>query len=208
MSGLFLTFEGVEGCGKTTQMACLEESLRARGVQVVVTREPGGTPIAETIRNIILDTDNAGMADTTELLLYAAARAQHVAEKIRPALEAGRVVLCDRFYDSTSAYQGGGRKLSDDLLADLNRIATGGLTPHKTFLLDLPAEEGLRRIRARGDRDRIEQESLDFHEDVRRAYLKLAMAEPARIQVLDASRSVEASARDILAGVDELLSRH
>lgn len=208
MSGLFFTFEGVEGCGKSTQIACLEESLRSRGVQVVVTREPGGTPIAETIRKVILDTDHAAMADTTELLLYAAARAQHVAERIRPALEAGRVVLCDRFADSTTAYQGGGRKIPADLLQDLNRIATQGLAPHRTFLLDLPAEEGLLRIRARGDRDRIEQESLAFHEDVRRAYLRLAMAEPSRIQVLDASRSVEACAEEILAGVDELLAGH
>lgn len=208
MSGLFLTFEGVEGCGKTTQMACLEESLRARGVRVEVTREPGGTPIAEKIRELILDTENANMSATTELLLYASARAQHVAERILPALQQGRVVLCDRFFDSTTAYQGGGRKIQEELLHDLNRIATNGLVPHRTFLLDLPAKAGLERIRARGDRDRIEQEALTFHEDVRRAYLKLALAEPDRIQVLDASRTVEACAKDILQGVDELLAHH
>ncbi len=187
----FITFDGVEGSGKTTQIRRLAEALRLRGHSVCTTREPGGCPIADAIRSILLDPAHGKMAPRAELLLYAAARAQHVAEVIRPALERGEIVLCDRFTDATIAYQGFGRGLERDLISHLNDLASGGLVPDLTLLLDLPVEEGLRRALERNALDdgmregRFEQEALAFHNRVREGYHHLAATE-SRFRVVDA----------------------
>jgi len=205
VSGLFITFEGVEGCGKTTQIALLHAHLEANGHAVELTREPGGTAIAEAIREILLNPDHSDMGEVTEVLLYAAARAQHVHARIKPALAAGKVVLCDRFADSTTAYQGAGRGIDTQLLEQLHRIATGAIWPQLTFLLDLDPATGLDRVRARGRTDRLEQEALAFHERVREGYLALARREKRRFVVLDAADSIETLAQEIAAQVDQLL---
>jgi dTMP kinase len=185
MSGLFVTFEGGEGSGKTTQLARLAARLRARGLEPLVTREPGGTPLAEGIRGLLLDPARRP-PPIAEALLMEAARADLVARVIRPALEAGRVVLCDRYDDSTLAYQGAGRGLDADLLRALNRAATGGLSPDLTLLFDLDPAVGLeRRAQAAEATNRLDREPRDFHARVRERFLELAAAEPARFVVLD-----------------------
>lgn len=185
MSGLFVTFEGGEGSGKSTQVARLAARLRARGLEPVRTREPGGTPLAEGIRDLLLDPARR-CGPMSEALLMEAARADVVAHVIRPALAAGRVVLCDRYDDSTLAYQGGGRGLDAGLLATLNRAATGGLVPDLTLLYDVPPAVGLaRRESAAGDTNRLDREPSEFHARVRRRYLELAAAAPERWVVLD-----------------------
>lgn len=207
MRGVFITLEGVEGCGKTTQIEALERFLALRGHEVVRTREPGGTPISEAIRAIVLDPRHASMSPTAELLLYEAARAQHVAELIRPALVAGKMVVCDRFADSTTAYQGAGRGILPADVQPLHTLATSGLMPDLTLVLDLPAEEGLRRAaRARG-KDRMEREPLDFHRRVREAFLDLARREPGRIKVVDGTRSRDSVEHDIRHHVEDLLAK-
>jgi len=206
MKGVFITFEGVEGCGKTTQIERLHDYLRCQGYAVEVTREPGGTPIAETIRKVLLDTDNDTLAPVTELLLYEAARAQHVAERIRPALAAGAVVLCDRFADSTTAYQGAGRSLSFEEVNRLHQLATQGVWPDLTFLIDLPVNIGFQRVSLRGAVDRIEREAQAFHERVRQGFLELAHREPERITIVDGMHSVETVAGAIRARVDAFLA--
>ena len=184
--GLFVTFEGIDGCGKTTQVTALRDSLEAKGAKVIVIREPGATFIGEKIRSILLDNANSGMSSETEVLLYEAARAQIVSEVIRPALLAGKVVICDRFYDSSVAYQGYARGLPLESIDSLNQFATGGLEPDLTFLLDLPAEAALERMNVReGSHDRLEIEGLGFMEKVRAGYLELA-GKHARIIKLDA----------------------
>ena len=194
--GCFITFEGPEGCGKTTQMRLLANCLAEKGSQVVFTREPGGCPIADKIREVLLDAANSGMVPLAELFLYAAARAQHVSEIITPALEAGKIVLCDRFTDATVAYQGHGRQLDPALIEQLNRLATGRVRPHLTILLDCPVEVGLGRALARieattgAKEERFEQESLQFHHRVRTGYLQLAAAEPDRFVVIDGNRDI------------------
>lgn len=191
MRGKFITFEGPDGSGKTTQMAKVHKALLERGYQVVMTREPGGTKISEAIRNILLNPENL-LTDRTEALLYAAARAQHVEELIIPALEEGKVVLCDRFIDSTLAYQGYGRGISLDLLRTVNRLAVESLEVDLTIILDLNPDVGLRRIREKrltssgGVEDRIEREQIDFHERVRRGFLELALQNPKRYKVVSA----------------------
>lgn len=204
MSGLFITFEGVEGCGKTTQIGLLEERLVSAGREVVLTREPGGTPIAEAIRDVLLDLANGSMSAMAELFLYEAARAQHVDELIRPALERGAVVLCDRFADSTTAYQGGGRGLPESDLRRLHELATGGVWPSLTIVLDLAVACGLGRARGRGRMDRIERESVVFHERVRAVFLALGESEPERVKIVDASRPVEDVAEAVWHCVDVL----
>ncbi|BDV42570.1 thymidylate kinase [Geotalea uraniireducens] len=195
--GFFITFEGIEGCGKTTQLRRVATALEKQGFPVVVTREPGGCPIADAIRGILLDAANGAMVPTTELLLYAAARAQHVAEVIAPALAAGKIVLCDRFTDSTIAYQGYGRNLDRQMIQQLNALAVDTLKPNLTLLLDCPVKIGLGRAMQRiamleqNKEERFEQESLLFHERVRDGFLALAVAEPERFVVLDGSRTVE-----------------
>jgi len=186
---MFITLEGPEGAGKTTQLRPLADFLRGCGYVVVTTREPGGTAIGDQIRHVLHDTTNVAMSPTAEVLLYAASRAQLVAEVIQPALAAGRVVLCDRYADSTMAYQGYGRGLDRDALATLTAIATGGLRPDLTLLLDLDVERGLARRRDEGEEmNRLDLEAIEFHRRVRAGYLALAAAEPARWQIIDASR--------------------
>lgn len=185
MPGLFVTFEGGEGSGKSTQIARLAARLRAMGLDPLVAREPGGTPVGEGIRALLLDHERRP-APHTEALLMVAARAELTANVLRPALEAGRIVLCDRFGDSTLAYQGGGRGLDHDLLLGLNRAATGGLVPALTLLIDVPVRIGLdRRHRAAGATNRLDREPVEFHERVRARYLELAAADPERWRVVD-----------------------
>lgn len=195
---LFITFEGPDGSGKTTQARLLAEFLRARGYVVELTREPGGTEIGEQIRNVILSTHNRAMRDETEVLLFSAARAQIVAELIRPALAAGKIVLCDRYYDSTFAYQGYGLGLDLDALRAITRFATGGLVPDVTFYVDVPAEIGLAR-RQRGATNRLDQKDIEYHARVRKGYLELARAEPARFVIVDGTRAIAQVQQDIRA---------
>uniref|UniRef100_A0A832ML32 Thymidylate kinase n=1 Tax=Eiseniibacteriota bacterium TaxID=2212470 RepID=A0A832ML32_UNCEI len=201
MPGLFVTFEGGEGSGKSTQVERLASRLRARGLDPLVTREPGGTPLAEGIRALLLDPERRPSA-MAEAFLMEAARAELVATVLRPALAAGRIVLCDRYDDSTLAYQGGGRGLDHDLLRTLNRAATGGLTPDLTLLFDVAPEAGLARRAAAGpDTNRLDREPAEFHDRVRARYLALAAAEPRRWVVLDAARPPDALEADVWAAV-------
>ncbi|HNX68794.1 MAG TPA: dTMP kinase [Candidatus Omnitrophota bacterium] len=186
--GYFITFEGSEGAGKSTQIRNAVAFLKQRGCSVVMLREPGGTRISEAIRNILLDKENTEMAHVTELLLYLAARAQIVREKILPALQQGKVVICDRFEDSTRAYQGFGRKLSLAAIEQAGRLVRGNLKPDLTFVLDIDSEKGLQRG---GRHDRIEREVMSFHRRVRQGFLAIARKEPKRMTVLDASKPVE-----------------
>jgi dTMP kinase len=212
MRGLFISFEGIEGSGKTTQISMLSDHLCARGRSVQLTREPGGTLIGDQVRKILLDPANAALDPRAELLLYAAGRAQHLAELIRPALEAGTIVLCDRFSDATLAYQGYGRGLDLDLIENLDRLVTGGMRPDLTILLDIDASTGLARARGRNSRHgleaeaRFENERLPFHERVHRGYLELAKQEPGRFRVVDASPRPEEIQKEIRRIVDQLLN--
>ena len=210
MPGLFVTFEGGEGSGKTTQLKALLAHLRAAGRDAIETRDPGGTPIGKQIRELLLDRENTRMTAMAELFLYEASRAQLVDEVIRPALRQGRVILCDRFTDSTLAYQVHGRGLDRDLILRLNDLATGGLQAHLTLFLDLSPEVGLARARERlahprTRRDRIEEEVLDFHQRVREGYQAIAAAEPERVTVLDASRGILELGAEIRRRVEALL---
>lgn len=188
--GLFITVEGGEGVGKSTNIAFLEEHLKSHGVDLVVTREPGGTPLAENIRNLLLQVDSESISDTTELLLMFAARAQHIQQIIEPALASGRWVLCDRFTDATYAYQSGGRGIDSRKVQQLEQLVQGELRPDYTLLFDAPVEIGMERARGRGELDRFEQEKLDFFERVRRAYLKLAQESSGRFRIVDASQAL------------------
>lgn len=205
MSGKFITFEGIEGCGKSTQIKLLDKFLRDRNFKIIFTREPGGTKIGDNIRSILLDPSNKKMHPLTELFLYEASRAQHLEELIKPALADGTIVLCDRYADSTIAYQGAARKLDALTIETLHQIATGGTTPDLTILLDLPAKDGLARVCGRGPSDRFEQEALDFHERVRQGYLELAKKEPVRVAVLDGLKKAEEIHKEILEIVCKLL---
>ena len=200
MAGLFVTFEGGEGAGKSTQIARLAERLRGRGIEPVITREPGGTPLAEGIRALLLDGGRAP-GPVSEAFLMEAARADLVAQVIRPALDQGRVVLCDRYDDSTLAYQGAGRGLDPDMLRAWNRAATGGLAPDLTLLFDLDPRAGLARRGAEGETNRLDREPRDFHARVREGYLALARAEPGRFLVLDASLPPEILETRVWEGV-------
>lgn len=198
MAGIFITFEGTEGCGKTTQIHKLEEFLKLRSHDIVVTREPGGTNIGDQIRKILLSVENRGMFPIAELFLYAAARSQHVDEVISPALKEGKIVLCDRFADATTAYQGAARMIGRDFLSQIHNIAAHNLKPDLTIVLDCPAEVGLKRAWERNERemisgkeDRFEQETVQFHEKVRNGYLEIARTEPDRVKVINACESKE-----------------
>lgn len=184
MRGRFITFEGVEGCGKSTQMARLLEWMEKAGLPVLATREPGGTKVGEGIRELLLTPREEGLDAGAELLLYEAARAQHVSEVIRPALEAGAHVLCDRFFDSTTAYQAFGRGLDEEMVLDLNHMASGGLVPDLTLLFSVAIEEGLGRARGDSAGDRLEGESLAFHRKVQAGFEALAQREPGRFRTL------------------------
>lgn len=195
---LFVTFEGPDGCGKSTQAARLAETLRREGYDVLATREPGGTRIGDQIRAVLHALDNGAMRPTTEFLLYCASRAQLVSDVIRPHLERGGVVLSDRYADSSLAYQGYGRGLDLDRVRTILDFATGGLRPDLTLLLDVNVEEGLRRRKGSGGEwNRLDQEALDFHNRVREGYLALARAEPERWVVIDAGRSLEDVQADV-----------
>jgi dTMP kinase len=204
VSGRFVTLEGGEGVGKSTNLALVVKLIEARGHTVVTTREPGGTPLAEEIRNLFLGTRDEKVAGLTELLLIFAARAQHLAEVIEPALAAGKWVVCDRFTDATYAYQGGGRGLPMTQIETLENLVQGTLRPDLTLYLDVAPEVGEARIKDR-EHDRLEREARDFHEAVRAAYLALAEREP-RIRVIDASVSLETVQASILAVVEDFLS--
>ncbi|MBI6897241.1 dTMP kinase [Pseudomonas putida] len=207
MSGLFITLEGPEGAGKSTNRDYLAARLREQGVDVVMTREPGGTPLAERIRELLLAPSEERMAVDTELLLMFAARAQHLAEVIHPALARGDVVLCDRFTDATYAYQGGGRGLPVERIAILEAFVQGELRPDLTLVFDLPVEVGLARAAARGRLDRFEQEGQAFFEAVRQAYLQRAGQQPQRYRLLDAAQSLSAVQQAIDALVPGILER-
>jgi dTMP kinase len=202
MSGLFITFEGGEGAGKSTMITRAVEYFRSRGRDVVLTREPGGTPLAERIRELVLGPDHDELSPDCELLLVFAARAQHLAELIRPALQQGKVVLCDRFTDASWAYQGGGRGQSPEFIAALEQAVHGDLQPDLTLLLDLQVGDGLLRMQARGKADRIEQESLAFFERVRATYLQRARQFSQRMVIIDASKDIETVWGEIKATLD------
>lgn len=201
---LFVTFEGIEGCGKTTQINHLASFLRGISRSFLVTREPGGTEIGEQIRQILLTSDSVGMEPMAELFLYAAARVQHLSQAISPALREGKIVLCDRFADATVAYQGFGRRLDLAWVEEMNARAMGNVKPDLTFLLDLPVEEGLRRAWKRMENrtakeDRFEKESLEFHQRVREGYLILARRDPQRIMILDGMRDEQILHQEIVS---------
>jgi dTMP kinase len=206
MRGRFITFEGVEGVGKSTQVARAAEHLRARGVEPLLTREPGGTPLAEKLRALILEHGHGPVAPTAEVLMLFAARASHVTEVIRPAIAEGRVVLCDRFTDTSEAYQGGGRGVSAAWIRELARIAHPRLAPDLTLVFDAPAEVALARLSGRGAAlDRIEGEDAAFFERVRRTYHAIAQREPARVHLVDATRSADAVAADVARLLDAVI---
>ena len=192
--GFLISFEGSEGSGKTTQVKRIAERLKKHNFEVLVTREPGGTKIGEEIRRILMDCDSGkGMTPEAELLLFAASRAQLVREVIKPAVDAGKVVLCDRFLDSTTVYQGVGRRIASEPVAMINQFAVGALMPDVTVILDLPAEVGLSRAQKRASDmpDRMEQENIEFYRKVRDGYLVLAKALPERFIIVDGTKSVE-----------------
>ena len=210
MRGLFITFEGIEGSGKTTLMELVARSLGQHGRDCVLTQEPGGTPLGLTLRRVLLDPSAVEISSTAELMLFAADRAQHVAEIVRPALDDDSIVLCDRFSDATIAYQGYGRGISLEIIAAVDSRARGGTIPDMTVLLDLPVETGLERARARNDgsdgpsESRIDDEEMAFHQRVRDGYLQLSREEPERFLVLDATLEPERLAEALM---DELARR-
>lgn len=202
----FITLEGIEGAGKSSQIAPIAALLRARGCAVLTTREPGGSIIAERIRALLLDPSNSGMDCTAELLLMFAARAEHLAQTIRPALEAGTWVLCDRFTDATYAYQGGGRGIEAARIATLEQLVQGTLRPDLTLVFDLDPELGLARARAsKGAADRFERETLAFFAAARAVYLERARAAPERYRIIDASRPLDAVSAEVRACIETLL---
>lgn len=205
MSGRFITLEGGEGAGKSSNLAWLAERLREAGVTVTVTREPGGTELAERIRALLLDPGKETMADATELLLMFAARAQHLQERIRPALARGEWVLCDRFIDATWAYQGAGRGFDVNAIAVLERLVLAGLLPDRTLLLDVPVAQGMARAGKRSRPDRIEREATAFFERVRQCYLERAAAEPERFRVIDAGAELSAVRAQLETHLREML---
>lgn len=213
--GRFVTFEGLDGCGKSTQLEKLATVLRNQGISVITTREPGGTATGEKIRNVLLDSATAGLSPYAELALMFASRAQHIKEIIQPALANGSVVLCDRFTDSSEAYQGGGRKLSSDPVLDLHRVLCGNLQPDLTILMDSEVAASVERARRRnktkvsengqGDENRFEQESRAFFGRVRSTYLAIAQREPQRVVLIDARGPAEQTHAKILETVRQKL---
>jgi len=201
LASAFITFEGIDGSGKSTQLRMLASHLRLQGREVVATREPGGTPLGVRVRALVLDADEQ-VDPLAELLLYAADRAQHVRTLVRPALDSGRVVLSDRYADATAAYQGAGRGFPEELISELIALATGGLMPDLTLLFDVSVEESLRRATRRTHdgpaRDRLDAEDAAFYSRVRDAYLRLAAAEPERVRVVDGGGSVEETHSEVL----------
>ena len=206
---LFITFEGGEGSGKSSALHLIDERLRKDGYETVLTREPGGTPIAEQIRNVILDKGNTAMDSRTEALLYAASRRQHLVEKVWPALKAGKVVLCDRYLDSSLAYQGGARGLGIDNVLGVNMFATEGTFPDLTLLFDIEPELGLQRIAANASREvnRLDLEKIEFHRGVRKTFLSLAERYPERFVIIDASQPLDKVVEDAYQAIAQRLSK-
>ncbi|MEW6681690.1 MAG: dTMP kinase [Nitrospirota bacterium] len=202
--GRFITFEGIDGSGKSTQLAALARVLNARGLSVVTTREPGGTPVGDAIRSVVLEGAFSGMSARAELLLYLASRVEHVERMILPALERGSLVLCDRFSEATLAYQAYGRGIPVEEIAPLLAFAARGLEPDLVVLLDLPAEDGLARVQERRSANRLDREALAFHQRVRDGYLALAAKTPRRFKIFDARLSVDALQGAILEAVEPL----
>jgi len=203
--GRFVTIEGIEGAGKSTQMNAAREFLEAHGLEIVTTREPGGTHLAERIRDLLLDPDDRDMAADTELLLVFAARSEHLDKVIRPALARGAWVLCDRFTDATFAYQGAGRGVGDARISALEDWVQGSLRPDVTLVLDLPVAAGFARIAERGRRDRFEREDHAFFERIREAYLERARRSPQRYRIIDATRPADEVAAAVRAALEALL---
>ncbi len=206
---MFITFEGGEGSGKTTCINRVVETLKESGKEIVLTREPGGTPISEEIRNIILDKKNTDMDPRTEALLYAASRRQHIVQKILPSLKEGKIVISDRFLDSSLAYQGVARGLGIDEIYQVNQYATEGLEPDITFFFDIVPEEGLRRIAANAGREvnRLDVEKLSFHHNVRNAFLELAKRYPNRIVVINAGQDRDSVYNDVMKEINKRLDK-
>jgi dTMP kinase len=202
--GRFITFEGIDGSGKSTQLAALGRALLARGLPVVTTREPGGTPVGDAIRSVVLDRAFSGLSGRAELLLYLASRVEHVDKVIRPSLVQGSLVLCDRFSEATLAYQAYGRRIPMEEVAPLVAFGACGVTPDLVVLLDLPAEEGLSRVKQRQTANRLDREAIEFHQRVRDGYLTLAAQTPHRFKVLDARLPVDELERAILRTVEPL----
>ena len=207
LKGRFITVEGGEGAGKSSNLDFIRNLLNRAGKQVVFTREPGGTPLGEAIRDLLLGHQHTGMADDTELLLMFAARAEHLQQKIIPALEQGHWVLCDRFTDASYAYQGAGRGLAGDRIASLEQFVQGDLRPDLTLLLDLPVEQGLARAGQRSEPDRFEKQEMSFFEKVRAGYLEIAVREPDRVKVIDASKPLETVQQQINSVVTAFLEQ-
>lgn len=205
MKGFFISFEGIEGTGKTTQAKLLSEHLSAKGYETVVTEEPGGTSIGLRIREVLLNVQHSEMHSLTELLLYNADRCQHIQEVIRPSLKAGKIVITDRFSDSTLAYQGYGRGIDIGLIGTLDRIVTGGVTPDLTLLLDIDVETGLRRNRGANKVDRLELEDIAFHRRVRAGYLEMAHSKQGRTKIIEAAGRIEEVQKKVIEAVDESL---
>lgn len=206
MSGKFITFEGIDGSGKSTQVRLLAAHLREKSTDVLTTCEPGGTPLGRHLRTALLETEES-VAPLAELLLFAADRAQHVEFLVRPALADGRNVISDRYADATAAYQGAGRGFSKDIVSQVIALATGGLKPDLTIFLDLPVQRAIERMALRSERgNRMDAETADFYSRVRAAYLAFAAAEPERFRVIDATRSVEEIHSEVLVEVDKLLN--
>jgi len=211
---MFITFEGIEGSGKTSQIQSIQVQLRDKGYDVIATREPGSSDIGAQIRSILLDSGNKGLDPLAELLLYMADRAQHLSETIKPAMSAGKVILCDRYFDATLAYQGYARGLDISLIAKLHQLAFSDVRPDLTFLLDLPAEVGLARAwrqiengQRTGKETRFEEEALAFHSKVRSGYLTLAAEEPRRFEIIDASAPKERVVQEIMAVIENVINR-
>ena len=212
--GIFITIEGIEGCGKSTQVRILKNYLEKKGLDVLLTREPGGTEIGNQIRKVLLDKRNKKIVPYSELFLYAASRVQHVEEVILPALQEGKAVVCDRFSDATTAYQGYGRGLNRNMVSVINSFSTKGLIPDLTIILDLPQEIGLKRARARNrekglsmKEGRFEEESLLFHKKVRQGYLRIKKSDPKRVKVINAGHDIKKVNSQISKEVDKLLQK-
>ena len=205
MKGLFITIEGTDGAGKTTQINMLMEYLKNKGREVIFTREPGGTAIGEKIRNIILDNSNSEMEDITEAFLYSSSRAQHTKELIKPAIEKGVVVVCDRYTDSSIAYQGFGRNLGFETVKAINDVATGGLQPDITIYLDLPPEKGIERKKQEKVLDRLENEKLEFHKRVYAGYEYICKMYPERVKRISADAPIEEIQEKIRREIDKII---
>ncbi|MGV6826479.1 MAG: dTMP kinase [bacterium] len=206
MTGKFITLEGIEGAGKSTSLKLIEQTIRNAGIELVVTREPGGTALGEALREILLSHQHTGMSDDAELLLMFAARAEHIASVIQPALDKGVWVLCDRFTDATFAYQGGGRGQSDSRITTIADWVQQGLHPDLTLLLDLPVATGLERAGNRSEPDRFEVERNGFFEQVRDKYLETARQEPGRVKVIDASQSLDNVSAQVVTTIQAFIS--